>query len=55
LFNKGKFEIKDNEQLRKYDAIYIPTLPSNLRKSNEEYPKGIWVAVDRDISKRRLS
>jgi hypothetical protein len=55
VFNKGKFEIKDNEQLRKFEAIYIPTIPSNLRKSEEDYPPGIWVTVDRDQSKKRYS
>ena len=33
---RKNFEIKDNEQLRKYDAIYIPTLPSDMRKSDSD-------------------
>lgn len=53
VFNKGKFEIQNNEQLKKFDAVFIPTLPSNLRKSDASYPKGIWIPTDK--SRRRLS
>ena len=33
---KNDYEIRDNQQLRKYDAIYIPTLPSSMRKSEND-------------------
>ena len=47
LFRSGKFEIKNTEELKKYEAIYTPTLPSNKRNSDiESYPKGYWIAID---------
>lgn len=33
---KKEFEFEQNEQLKKFNATYIPTLPSNNRKSGGE-------------------
>lgn len=59
VFNNGKFEIKDNEQLRKYEAIYIPTLPSSIRKSDiDRTSRGMWIVTDshrKRLSERRHS